>query len=170
MVLEQYIIAQERVPNRTLVRVTVVAVAVPVLLGVLILVGVVPVTAGPGVLCLVVAAAVAFYFLGWSIPVQHVLTDTHLLVRGGFLNQRRIPVDQIQTICQASRDDELVYSGFHVLGEQGQPVIINPHRPPQFRVAFTPSRQFIDSLFWATSRKGFDLLAPQDIAGSAEEA
>ena len=92
------------------------------------------------------------------------------MIRSGYLNQRRVPVDQIQTICQTSRDGELVYSGFHVVAGPGQPVIINPHRLPQFRVAFTPSRQFIDSLFWATNRKGFDPLPGQDVAGSAEEA
>ena len=169
MVLEQYIIAQETVPHRTLLGVAVVAVTGLVLLGILILVGVLPVTPGSGVLCLVAAGAVVFYFLGWSMPAQYVLTDTHLLVRSGYLRQRRVPVDQIRIVCQTSCEDELVYSGFHVLGEHSQAVIVNPHQSPQFRVAFTPSRQFLDRLFWATSRKDFDPLPDQDDAESAEQ-
>ena len=170
MLMDQYIIAHETVPNRTLLRAMVVAVMVPMVIGVSILAGMLPGSVGPGVVWLLVSAAVACYFLGWSIPVQYVLTDTHLLIRRGYLNQRRVPVDQIQTICRTSRDGELVYSGFHVVAGSGQPVIINPHRPPQFRVAFAPSAQFIDRLFWATNRKVFDPLPGQDVAESAEEA
>jgi len=156
MLLEHYIIAQENAPTRLLWRVMIVAVAVPLAGGLLVLSNLLPGTMGQGTLWLVVAAAAAFYFLGWRLPVQYVLTDTHLLVRRGFVKRIGVPLDQIQLICEASRDDELVYSGFTALGEAGQPIIINPHRPPRFRVALTPTEGLVEELFWLIGRTEFD--------------
>ncbi len=166
MLLEHYVVAREGPPNTAMVRIMAIAVAVPLALGVLVLAGVLPGGIGQGTLWLALAAMVAVYFVGWRVPVRYVLTDTHLRVMSGLVNVRWVPFDQIQVICRTSRDDELIYSGFHALAGPAEPVIINPHRPRQFRVAFTPSEQFIKSLFWATSRTAFDPMPGQELAES----
>lgn len=142
--------------------------AVPLLVGILVLATVLPGAVGQVVLWLLVAVGMALYFVGWRLPLQYLLTNTHLCIRRGLISQRWVPLDQIQVISRVSRDDEIVYAGFCALGDQEQPVIINPHRPPQFRVAFTPSEQFLDSLFWATGREEFDQWPVQAPPVSAE--
>ncbi len=144
----------------------IIAGSVPLVVGIVVVAGVVPGTIGQGTLSLLLAGAVVFYFLGWRMPIRYVLTDTHLLITSGLLNRRWVPVDQIHMICQTSRDDELIYSGFRALGGQGRPVMINPHLPPQFRVTFTPSDDFIESLFWVASRQEFDPCPGQELAES----
>ncbi len=156
MLLEYYIIAQENAPTPVLLRIMIAVVAVPLAGGLLVLSNLLPGTMGQGILWLVVAAAAALYFLGWRLPVQYVLTDTHLLVKRGFAKRIGVPLDQIQVICEALRGDELVYSGFTALGEKGQPIIINPHRPPRFRVALTPTEGLVEELFWLIRRTEFD--------------
>ena len=166
MLLEHYVVAQESVSDHSAIMILTIAGSVPFVVSLVVLLGVVPGTVGQGTLLLLLAGAVGCYFVGWRIPIRYVLTDTHLLLTSGLLHRCWVPIDQIHIICQTSRDDELIYSGFRALGDRGQPVMINPHLPPQFRVTFTPSGDFIKSLFWVVGRQEFDLWPDHESAES----
>lgn len=159
MLLEHRVITQESpsVP-RQLVYGAVAGFALPILLGILTFAHLLPGSMGEGVLWLTAAAGVGLYVVGWRLPLKYLLTDTHLRVARGLFNGRWVPLDQIDLICQTSRNDELIYSGFTALAGDGEPVIINPHQSPEFRIAFTPGDEFLRTLFWATNRSGFDPL------------
>ena len=157
MLMEHRVITQETPPApHQVVRMAIAVIAVPLLLSILTGVGVVPGSVGEVVLWLVITACVGLYFFGWRIPLRYLLTDTHIQVRQGPFNSRWIPLDQIDLICQAPDDDEWLYSGFAALGDEEMAVIINPQEPPQFRVVFTPSDEFVETLLWATNRTALD--------------
>ena len=161
MLLEHRVITREtrKAPTRV-VWGSVAASAASLLMGTLTFAHLVPGNIGEGILWMIVGAGAYLYFLGWQYPLRYSLTDIHLRVARGFLNYRWVPLDRIDLICRISRDDELTYSGLTALADEGEPVIINPHRPPELRVAFTPSLEFLRTLFWATNRSGFDPLPP----------
>ena len=157
MLTEHCVITQEtvRAPRRV-VRGAVAAVALPLLIAILTWVGLVPGSTGETVLWLVIAGGAGVYFWGWRIPLRYLVTDTHVQVRQGLLNTRWVPLDQIDLICRAPDDDDWLYSGFAALGDEEMAVIINPQEPPQFRVVFTPSDEFVETLLWATNRTALD--------------
>jgi len=157
MLLEHHVITQERrkAPARV-VWGSLAAFGIPLVMGILTFARLLPGSVGEGGLWLVVATGAGLYFLGWQVPLQYLLTDTHLRVSRGLLNGRWVPLDQINLICRASREDEGTYAGFTALSDDGEPVIINPDLPPELRIAFTPSSKFLKTLFWATNRRDFD--------------
>ncbi len=163
MLLEHRVITQEspKVPRR-LKYAGIAGFVVPLLVGTLTFAHLLPGSIGEGVLWLVVAAGAGLYIVGWRLPLKYLLTDTHLRVARGLFNARWVPLDQIDLICQTSRDDELTYSGFTALVDDREPVIINPDQVPEFRVVFTPSEEFLQTLLWATNRTGFDPLPEVD--------
>ena len=170
MMFNHYIVARESVPQPALVGLMAAAIAVPVVVGLLGLLNVLAAAEDQAVLWFAIAGLVAAYFLGWQIPVQYVLTDTHLVIGKGWFRHSWVPLDRIYLLCRISRDNELIYSGVCALGKQGEPLIINPHLAARFRVAFTPGPQFIEDLFRLINRQDFDVLPGQDEGSSAGQA
>ncbi len=157
MLLEHRIIIEERPSSpRRLVWGAIAAFGIPLLMGILPCARRRPGRVGEAGVWAMVATGGGLYFLGWRLPLRYLLTDTHLRVSRGLLNGRWVPLDQINLICRASREDEGTYAGFTALSDDGEPVIINPDLPPELRIAFTPSSKFLKTLFWATNRRDFD--------------